>query len=68
MIVQKMLEYLHQSKEEYIIVNLVGKIAELAEKYPLFGPWVIKYLLLHSDFKMISIDMFTGKLNSKTQQ
>ncbi|KAJ8779185.1 hypothetical protein J1605_000061 [Eschrichtius robustus] len=33
-IVQKMLEYLHQSKEEYIIVNLVGKIAELAEKYP----------------------------------
>nr|CAI9710469.1 unnamed protein product [Rangifer tarandus platyrhynchus] len=32
-IVQKMLEYLHQSKEEYIIVNLVGKIAELAEKY-----------------------------------
>ncbi|XP_012865411.1 PREDICTED: AP-4 complex subunit epsilon-1 [Dipodomys ordii] len=34
-IVQKMLEYLHQSKEEYIIVNLVGKIAELAEKYPL---------------------------------
>ncbi|KAF6350759.1 hypothetical protein mRhiFer1_000801 [Rhinolophus ferrumequinum] len=37
-IVQKMLEYLHQSKEEYIIVNLVGKIAELAEKYPFFGP------------------------------
>lgn len=36
-----MLEYLHQSKEEYIIVNLVGKIAELAEKYPLFGPWVM---------------------------
>ncbi|ERE69898.1 AP-4 complex subunit epsilon-1 [Cricetulus griseus] len=34
-IVQKMLEYLHQSKEEYIIINLVGKIAELAEKYPL---------------------------------
>uniref|UniRef100_A0A8D1FBS8 AP-4 complex subunit epsilon n=1 Tax=Sus scrofa TaxID=9823 RepID=A0A8D1FBS8_PIG len=32
-IVQKMLEYLQQSKEEYIIVNLVGKIAELAEKY-----------------------------------
>ncbi|GAB5572463.1 AP-4 complex subunit epsilon-1 isoform X1 [Prionailurus iriomotensis] len=31
-IVQKMLEYLQQSKEEYIIVNLVGKIAELAEK------------------------------------
>ena len=37
-IVQKMLEYLHQSKEEYIIINLVGKIAELAEKYPLFEP------------------------------
>ncbi|MBZ3872874.1 AP-4 complex subunit epsilon-1 [Sciurus carolinensis] len=40
-IVQKMLEYLHQSKEEYIIVNLVGKIAELAEKYPLFGPSIL---------------------------
>ncbi|MXQ86189.1 hypothetical protein E5288_WYG006632 [Bos mutus] len=39
-IVQKMLEYLHQSKEEYIIVNLVGKIAELAEKY-LLGPDVL---------------------------
>lgn len=39
-----MLEYLQQSKEEYIIVNLVGKIAELAEKYPLFGPRAIKYL------------------------
>lgn len=37
-IVQKMLEYLHQSKEEYIIINLVGKIAELAEKYPFFVP------------------------------
>uniref|UniRef100_A0A2K6AL51 AP-4 complex subunit epsilon n=1 Tax=Mandrillus leucophaeus TaxID=9568 RepID=A0A2K6AL51_MANLE len=28
-IVQKMLEYLHQSKEEYVIVNLVGKIADV---------------------------------------
>jgi AP-4 complex subunit epsilon-1 len=30
-----MLEYLHQSKEEHIIISLVGRIAELAEKYPL---------------------------------
>ncbi|XP_053575308.1 AP-4 complex subunit epsilon-1 [Bombina bombina] len=36
-IVQKMLEYLKQSKDEYTISALVGKIAELAEKYPLFG-------------------------------
>ncbi|CAM5145245.1 unnamed protein product [Eretmochelys imbricata] len=33
-IVQKMLDYLRQSKEEYTIINLTGKIAELAEKYP----------------------------------
>jgi len=33
-IVQKMLDYLKESKEEYAIINLVGKIAELAEKYP----------------------------------
>ncbi|XP_006895376.1 PREDICTED: AP-4 complex subunit epsilon-1 [Elephantulus edwardii] len=41
-IVQKMLEYLHQSKEEYIIVNLVGKIAELAEKYAPGNAWFIQ--------------------------
>ncbi|XP_042543570.1 AP-4 complex subunit epsilon-1 [Dipodomys spectabilis] len=41
-IVQKMLEYLHQSKEEYIIVNLVGKIAELAEKYAPDNSWFIQ--------------------------
>nr|XP_003420568.1 AP-4 complex subunit epsilon-1 isoform X1 [Loxodonta africana] len=41
-IVQKMLEYLHQSKEEYIIVNLVGKIAELAEKFAPDNAWFIQ--------------------------
>ncbi|KAM5235538.1 AP-4 complex subunit epsilon-1 [Ctenodactylus gundi] len=42
-IVQKMLEYLHQSKEEYIIVNLVGKIAELAENtYAPNNAWFIQ--------------------------
>ncbi|XP_048188472.1 AP-4 complex subunit epsilon-1 [Perognathus longimembris pacificus] len=41
-IVQKMLEYLHQSKEEHIIVNLVGKIAELAEKYAPDNSWFIQ--------------------------
>ncbi|XP_037689912.1 AP-4 complex subunit epsilon-1 isoform X4 [Choloepus didactylus] len=41
-IVHKMLEYLHQSKEEYIIVNLVGKIAELAEKYAPDNAWFIQ--------------------------
>lgn len=29
-----MLDYLKESKEEYAIISLVGKIAELAEKYP----------------------------------
>lgn len=33
-IVQKMLDYLKESKEEYAIITLAGKIAELAEKYP----------------------------------
>ncbi|XP_028611978.1 AP-4 complex subunit epsilon-1 isoform X1 [Grammomys surdaster] len=41
-IVQKMLEYLHQSKEEYIIISLVGKIAELAEKYAPDNVWFIQ--------------------------
>ncbi|XP_023365871.1 AP-4 complex subunit epsilon-1 isoform X2 [Otolemur garnettii] len=41
-IVQKMLEYLHQTKEEYVIVNLVGKIAELAEKYAPDNAWFIQ--------------------------
>ncbi|XP_036115970.1 AP-4 complex subunit epsilon-1 isoform X1 [Molossus molossus] len=41
-IVQKMLDYLHQSKEEYIIINLVGKIAELAEKYAPDNAWFIQ--------------------------
>ncbi|XP_028921925.1 AP-4 complex subunit epsilon-1 [Ornithorhynchus anatinus] len=41
-IVQKMLEYLQQSKEEYIIINLVGKIAELAEKYAPDDAWFIR--------------------------
>lgn len=41
-IVQKMLEYLHQSKEEYIIINLVGKIAELAEKFAPDNVWFIQ--------------------------
>nr|XP_056721850.1 AP-4 complex subunit epsilon-1 [Euleptes europaea] len=40
-IVQKMLDYLMQSKEEYTIVNVVGKIAELAEKYAPDNKWFI---------------------------
>ncbi|XP_061284758.1 AP-4 complex subunit epsilon-1 isoform X1 [Bos javanicus] len=41
-IVQKMLEYLHQSKEEYIIVNLVGKIAETVDTYAPDNAWFIQ--------------------------
>uniref|UniRef100_A0A4W3KHW9 AP-4 complex subunit epsilon n=1 Tax=Callorhinchus milii TaxID=7868 RepID=A0A4W3KHW9_CALMI len=33
-IAQKMLDYLRQSKDEYVTISLVGKVAELAEKYP----------------------------------
>ncbi|XP_021153561.2 AP-4 complex subunit epsilon-1 isoform X2 [Columba livia] len=41
-IVQKMLGYLKESKEEYAIINLVGKIAELAEKYAPDNEWFIQ--------------------------
>nr|XP_032634520.1 AP-4 complex subunit epsilon-1 isoform X2 [Chelonoidis abingdonii] len=41
-IVQKMLDYLRQSKEEYTIINLTGKIAELAEKYAPDNGWFIQ--------------------------
>ncbi|KAM9275849.1 AP-4 complex subunit epsilon-1 isoform 1-T1 [Morus bassanus] len=41
-IVQKMLDYLKESKEEYAIINLVGKIAELAEKYAPDNEWFIQ--------------------------
>lgn len=33
-IVEKMLDFLRQSKDEYTTIDLVGKVAELAEKYP----------------------------------
>ncbi|XP_053933452.1 AP-4 complex subunit epsilon-1 isoform X2 [Cuculus canorus] len=41
-IVQKMLDYLKESKEEYTVINLVGKIAELAEKYAPDNEWFIQ--------------------------
>ncbi|XP_007422248.1 AP-4 complex subunit epsilon-1 [Python bivittatus] len=41
-IVQKMLDYINQSKEEYTIINIVGKIAELAEKYAPDNEWFIR--------------------------
>ncbi|XP_030352578.1 AP-4 complex subunit epsilon-1 isoform X2 [Strigops habroptila] len=41
-IVQKMLDYLKETKEEYAIINLVGKIAELAEKYAPNNEWFIQ--------------------------
>ncbi|XP_074989192.1 AP-4 complex subunit epsilon-1 isoform X2 [Caretta caretta] len=57
-IVQKMLDYLRQSKEEYTIINLTGKIAELAEKYAPDNEWFIQTMnavfsvggdVMHSD-------------------
>ncbi|KAM4748999.1 AP-4 complex subunit epsilon-1 [Rhinophrynus dorsalis] len=41
-IVQKMLEYLKQSKDEYTIIALVGKISDLAEKYSPNNQWFIQ--------------------------
>ncbi|XP_064373425.1 AP-4 complex subunit epsilon-1 isoform X2 [Dromaius novaehollandiae] len=41
-IVQKMLDYLKQSKEEYTIISLAGKVAELAEKYAPDNEWFIQ--------------------------
>ncbi|XP_067874098.1 AP-4 complex subunit epsilon-1 [Heterodontus francisci] len=41
-IVQKMLDYLRQSKDEYITISLVGKVAELAEKYAPNNEWFIQ--------------------------
>ncbi|KAL2300677.1 hypothetical protein Nmel_013562 [Mimus melanotis] len=41
-IVQKMLDYLKESKEEYAIINLVGKIAELADTYAPNNEWFIQ--------------------------
>ncbi|XP_027500111.1 AP-4 complex subunit epsilon-1 isoform X1 [Corapipo altera] len=41
-IVQKMLDYLKESKEEYAIINLVAKVAELAEKYAPNNEWFIQ--------------------------
>lgn len=34
-IVEKMLEFLRTSKDDYTTTDLVGKVSELAEKYPL---------------------------------
>ncbi|XP_051484452.1 AP-4 complex subunit epsilon-1 [Apus apus] len=41
-IVQKMLDYLKECKEEYAVISLVGKIAELAEKYAPDSEWFIQ--------------------------
>ncbi|XP_053321175.1 AP-4 complex subunit epsilon-1 [Spea bombifrons] len=41
-IVEKMLDYLKQSKDEYTIVTFVGKIADLAEKYAPNNQWFIQ--------------------------
>ncbi|KAG9489346.1 hypothetical protein GDO78_005373 [Eleutherodactylus coqui] len=41
-IVQKMLDYLKQSKDEYTVIALVGKIADLAEKYSPNNQWFVE--------------------------
>ncbi|KAM9352476.1 AP-4 complex subunit epsilon-1 [Symphorus nematophorus] len=42
-IVEKMLEFLRVSKDDYTTIDLVGKVAELAEKYPFkYNEWFIE--------------------------
>ncbi|CAL1595065.1 unnamed protein product [Knipowitschia caucasica] len=41
-IVEKMLEFLHQSKDDYTTIDLVGKVAEIAEKYAPENKWFIE--------------------------
>ncbi|XP_072421192.1 AP-4 complex subunit epsilon-1 isoform X1 [Chiloscyllium punctatum] len=41
-IVQKLLEYLRESKDEYVTISLVGKVAELAEKYAPNNEWFVQ--------------------------
>ncbi|XP_076588310.1 AP-4 complex subunit epsilon-1 isoform X2 [Chaetodon auriga] len=41
-IVEKMLEFLHTSKDDYTTIDLVAKVAELAEKYPSDNEWFIE--------------------------
>ncbi|KAJ0029447.1 hypothetical protein NQD34_004444 [Periophthalmus magnuspinnatus] len=41
-IVEKMLEFLHQSKDDHSTIDLVGKVAEIAEKYAPENKWFIE--------------------------
>ncbi|KAM3869685.1 AP-4 complex subunit epsilon-1 [Diretmus argenteus] len=41
-IVEKMLEFLRLSEDDYTTIDLVGKVAELAEKYPFDNGWFIE--------------------------
>lgn len=35
-IVEKLLEFLRTGQDDYTTIDLMGKVAEVAEKYPLF--------------------------------
>ncbi|XP_072292068.1 AP-4 complex subunit epsilon-1 [Eucyclogobius newberryi] len=41
-IVEKMLEFLHQSEDDHTTIDLVGKVAEIAEKYAPDNKWFIE--------------------------
>lgn len=41
-IVEKMLDFLHQSKDDHTTIDLVGKVAEIAEKYAPENEWFIE--------------------------
>lgn len=47
-----MLEYLKESKDEYAIIALVGKIADLAEKYPFL---YVQHVLILQETRLISL-------------
>nr|XP_023672930.1 AP-4 complex subunit epsilon-1 [Paramormyrops kingsleyae] len=41
-IVEKMLDFLRHSRDEYTVIGLVGKVAELAEKYAPDNSWFVQ--------------------------
>lgn len=56
-IVEKMLEFLQNSPDDYTTIDLVGKVAELAEKYP--SLWCA-YCQLYNDSYIIASQFLHG--------
>ncbi|KAJ0069168.1 hypothetical protein NL108_003085 [Boleophthalmus pectinirostris] len=57
-IVEKMLEFLNQSKDDHTTIDLVGKVAEIAEKYPL------KQYDIHNEIQYLKNKWFIETMNT----